>query len=136
MSDRGRKALKAGAWYTVCTFLLRGVSFLTMPLFTRLMSVSEIGYYSNFTSWMSILGGVLTLDLYTSVNLAYYEYDKKISGFMSTIAIAGTVYTFTSTPRAFWTSRATASATHCSIRFATSFPAAQSQRTRRTATGK
>lgn len=94
MSDRGRKALKAGAWYTVCTFLLRGVSFLTMPLFTRLMSVSEIGYYSNFTSWMSILGGVLTLDLYTSVNLAYYEYDKKISGFMSTIAIAGTVYTF------------------------------------------
>ena len=58
------------------------------------MSVSEIGYYSNFTSWMSILGGVLTLDLYTSVNLAYYEYDKKISGFMSTIAIAGTVYTF------------------------------------------
>ena len=55
------------------------------------MSVSDIGFYANFTSWMSIMSGVLTLDLYTSVNLAYYEYDKKISGFMSTIAIAGTL---------------------------------------------
>ena len=93
MSDRGRKALKAGAWYTVCTFLLKGVSFITMPLFTRLMSVSDIGLYANFTSWISLLGGVITLDLYSSVVLAYYEFDKKINGFMSTILLAGSVYT-------------------------------------------
>ena len=46
MSNIGNKALKAGAWYTVCTFILKGISFLTMPFFTRLIfSASDLIFY-------------------------------------------------------------------------------------------
>lgn len=93
MSNVGNKALKAGAWYTICTFVLKGISFITMPIFTRLMETSDIGTYANLTSWVSILSGIITLDLFTSVNLAYFEFKDKIKEYMSTIAIAGTAYT-------------------------------------------
>ena len=93
MNDVGKKALKAGMWYTVCTFILKGISFITMPLFTRLMSVSDVGLYANLTSWITILSGIATLDLYNSVNLAHFEYKGKISEYMSSIAIAGSIYT-------------------------------------------
>ena len=86
----GKKALKAGTWYTVCTFILKGLSFLTMPIFARIMSTEDVGIYSNYISWITILTSVFTLDLYTSVNLAHFEYDDDIYGFISTITLSGT----------------------------------------------
>jgi len=93
MDTVGKKALKAGTWYTICTFVLKGLAFITMPIFARIMSTEDVGIYSNYISWISILTSIFTLDLYTSVNLAHFEYDDKIYPFMSTITIAGTVVT-------------------------------------------
>ena len=48
------KALKSGAWYTVANFLTRSVGLITTPIFTRLLTKSDFGAYSNYTSWLSI----------------------------------------------------------------------------------
>ena len=93
MDAVGKKALKAGTWYTICTFVLKGLAFITMPIFARIMSMEDVGTYSNYISWIAILTSIFTLDLYTSVNLAHFEYDDKIYPFMSTITIAGTAVT-------------------------------------------
>lgn len=93
MDAVGKKALKAGTWYTVCTFVLKGLSFITMPIFARIMTKTDVGAYSNLISWIAILSPVLTLDLYTSINLAHYEYEGKIYQFMSTVVLAGTMIT-------------------------------------------
>ena len=42
---------KAGLWYTVCNFMFRGMAFITTPIFTRLMSKTEGGEFSTFSSW-------------------------------------------------------------------------------------
>ena len=39
------KALKAGFWYTFSNFLIKGIAFLTMPIFTRIMSKYDIGIF-------------------------------------------------------------------------------------------
>ena len=93
MDAVGKKALKAGTWYTICTFVLKGLSFITMPIFARIMTKTDVGAYSNLISWIAILSPVLTLDLYTSINLAHYEYEGKIYQFMSTVVLAGTMIT-------------------------------------------
>ena len=81
------KALKAGVAYTICTFLLKGMAFLTMPIFTRIMVKSDIGLFSTMSSWISILSVVVTLSLYNSVPIAKYDYKKDFKAYISSIAI-------------------------------------------------
>ncbi|MEG1256987.1 oligosaccharide flippase family protein [Clostridium sp.] len=92
-SNTGNKVIKAGIWYTFSNFLLRGVGFLTTPLFTRVLSKSEYGDFNNFTSWMSLLMILTTLDLYTSINRARFDFEDDIDGYISSIAVLGTLFT-------------------------------------------
>ena len=45
MTHDNKKALKAGFWYTFSNFLIKGIAFLTMPIFTRIMSKYDIGVF-------------------------------------------------------------------------------------------
>ncbi len=33
---------KAALWFTICSFLQKGISFITVPIFTRLMSTRGV----------------------------------------------------------------------------------------------
>lgn len=93
MNIRVNKALKAGIWYTICSFIIKGLSFLTMPIFTRMMSKAAIGQYSVLSTWISILGVTVTLGLSNSVIIAKFDYKSKFEGFLSSIAILGLIST-------------------------------------------
>ena len=54
---------KAAIWFVVCNFLQRGIGFLTTPIFTRLLSTEQYGYWTLFVSWESVLLIVITLNL-------------------------------------------------------------------------
>lgn len=58
---------KASFWFLICAFLQRGISAITTPIFTRLMTTFEYGQYSVFTSWMSIAACFITLNIYGGV---------------------------------------------------------------------
>lgn len=60
-------AVKAALWFVVCTLMQKCISFLTIPLFTRLMSTEEYGIYSIYLSWYSILLVVCTMNTHTVV---------------------------------------------------------------------
>ena len=76
------KTLKATIWYLVCEFVLKGISFITMPIFTRMMTSEEIGSFSILASWISILSVIVTLNLIQSVFLAKYDFaDRYDFGF-------------------------------------------------------
>lgn len=88
-----KKALKAGLWYTICNFVIRGINFLTTPVFTRLLSKDDYGAYANYSSWLSLLTILTTLDLYTSVMRAKIDFEDDLDGYVSSIQILGTVFT-------------------------------------------
>lgn len=71
--------VKAGLWFLICSFLQRGISTVTTPIFTRLLTTSEYGQYNVFNSWLSIITIIVTLNLYSGVytqGLVKFE-DKK-----------------------------------------------------------
>lgn len=45
---------KLAMWLMICTLIQRGISLITVPLYTRLMSLEEYGYVSTYFSWVSI----------------------------------------------------------------------------------
>lgn len=59
--------VKATMWFFVCAVLQRGVSTITTPIFTRLLSTTEYGQYSVFNSWFSIVQIIVTMQLCSGV---------------------------------------------------------------------
>ena len=87
------KALRSGVWYTLSNFLLQGIAFITTPIFTRLMTKSDFGSFSNYTAWLSIVAIVCTLEFKSSVSRAYYDFTEDFDGYLSSITFLGTLIT-------------------------------------------
>ena len=77
---------RASFWFLICAFLQKGISFLTTPIFTRLLSTAEYGQYNIFVSWQGILTVIVSLNLCEGVyarGLVKFEDDRKV--FASTL---------------------------------------------------
>ena len=85
--------VKIGIIYILSNVIIKGMAFLTTPIFTRLMSQEEIGSFSNISSWANIISIITTLCLYSSISKARYDYDENIEEYMSTIIIIGSFFT-------------------------------------------
>ena len=59
---------KASIAFVFSSFILKGINFLTTPLFTRLMDTTEYGVLSTYNSWISIIDVFACLGL-TSVGV-------------------------------------------------------------------
>ena len=59
--------VKASFWFLISAFLQRGISFITTPIFTRLLNTSEYGQYNIFNSWLGILLVIVSLNLSAGV---------------------------------------------------------------------
>lgn len=93
MSNSNDKAIKSGLWYVIGNFLTKGIGFITTPIFTRLMTKADVGDFSNFTSWISILSAILTLDLFTSVTLAKYDFENNLDDYITSNLLLGSFVT-------------------------------------------
>ena len=92
--SEGKNVLKAGFWYTISNFSIKGLAFITMPIFTRLMTKSDIGLFSNITSWFTIFSIVMTFELYSSLSVARFDYKDDIDSYISSNLFLGTIITF------------------------------------------
>lgn len=90
---RSNSFVKIGMIYTLSNIVIKGMAFITTPIFTRLMSQEEYGSFNNISSWANIISIIATLCLYSSISRAKYDYDEDIKGYMSTITILGSVFT-------------------------------------------
>ena len=72
---------KASFWFLTCTLLQKGISIITTPIFTRLLSTAEYGSFSVFNSWLSIISVIITFGLTQGVcmqGLIKYSEHKNI----------------------------------------------------------
>lgn len=93
MNSNNTKALKSGVWYTAANVVMKGIGFITTPLFTRLLSQSDYGLYSNYSSWLSTFGVFSTLYLGTTFIRARYEFEKDFDGYISSVLTLSTLIT-------------------------------------------
>lgn len=79
-------AVRASLAYTVCSILMKCLSFITMPLFTRLLTQEQYGQYSVYLSWSGILVIFTTLNLaYGSFNTAMVRFEKDRWGYAASL---------------------------------------------------
>lgn len=72
---------RASMWFLICAFLQKGISFITTPIFTRIMTTTEYGQYGEFNSWLSMVSVIVTLNLFSGVyvrGLVAFEKDRHI----------------------------------------------------------
>lgn len=68
--DKYRKMsvqLRASFWFLICSFLQKGISLITTPIFTRILSTEEYGRYNVFNSWLSIITIFVSFNFYQGV---------------------------------------------------------------------
>lgn len=90
--------VRASFCFLICSFLQRGISVVTTPIFTRLMSTQEYGQYSVFQSWLDIVTIFVSLKFYAGVFLQgivkqenKYKFASAMQGLSFTLAIIWTV---------------------------------------------
>lgn len=89
------KTVKASIWFLICGFLQRGISVITTPIFTRLLTTEEYGIYSVFSSWLEILTIFVTLKLGAGVLMqGLVKRDKNRETFSSSLLGLATTTTF------------------------------------------
>ncbi len=61
--------------YAVCSILQKCLSFITLPLFTRLLTTEQYGQYTIYQSWSGIIS------VFTTLNLAYGSFSTAMTKF-------------------------------------------------------
>ena len=78
--------IKASFWFLICSFLQKGITVITTPIFTRLLSTSDYGQFTVFSSWLDICSVFVTLRLYYGVFVqGLVKFDKNRSAFASSM---------------------------------------------------
>lgn len=77
---------KASLWFMFTSVINQGVSFLTTPLFTRLLTQEEYGVLSLYNTWISILTIIITLQLASGAfNKAMVKFENDRNGYTSSM---------------------------------------------------
>lgn len=85
----GNKVVKASFWYMACNFLLKGIGFITTPIFSRILTTDEYGVINNFNAWTSIICILVTLSLSSSLVSARFDYKDELESFIKTNLLFG-----------------------------------------------
>lgn len=83
---------KAGFFYIFGSLFNKGIAFLTVPVFTRLLSTEDYGIISTYNSWVGIGSVCISFTLYMGVRQAFVDYPDRIDDFLSTITLFITAF--------------------------------------------
>lgn len=86
--------LKASMVYMICSLIQKCFNFLTLPLFTRVLTTEEFGQATLYGSWVGVIGILITLNLpYGSFSTAMIKFENCRDGYIC--AIQNIFYVFT-----------------------------------------
>ena len=74
---------KASTYYLVGSLFNKGMAFLTVPIFTRILSTSDYGIVNTYNSWIAIVSMLIGFALHMSIRIAFVDYREQINEFMS-----------------------------------------------------
>lgn len=78
--------VKSALVYTLSTVFSRGLAIITVPIFTRLMSTSDIGVVNLYNSWYSMISVIATLSLTSGgFSMAMKEYENERKEYVSSV---------------------------------------------------
>ena len=89
------KPLLASIFYMIIVFFQNGVTLLTTPLFSRILSTSDYGITSTYSSWYNVLYIFVTLNLSAGIyNNALVDFEKKKKEVTSSLLTISIILSF------------------------------------------
>lgn len=88
-----KDTIKASFWYLISNCVLKGLGFITIPIFARLLTKEEFGYYSNFVAWLSLLTIIVTLSLHSSLVRARFDFKDELNSYVTSNLLLGSLCT-------------------------------------------
>lgn len=82
---------KITALNIVSTILLQGISFFTIPIFTKVLGAEQYGVYSVFNSYVSIMTCFMGVKVGAALATGRYEFKDSYYRFRSSILLLGTI---------------------------------------------
>ena len=80
--------VKVSTSYAVCSILQNCLLFITLPLFTRLLSTEQYGQFTIYSSWSSILAIFVTLNLaYGSFSAAMIKFENRRDEYITSVQV-------------------------------------------------
>jgi len=77
---------KATFWFLFCSILQKGISIITIPIFTRLLTTEQYGQFSIYNSWLQIFTIFTTFRLDCSVfNKGMTQFKEDRDGYTSSM---------------------------------------------------
>lgn len=84
--------VKASLWFMFCNIIQKGIAFITVPIFTRLLTSSQYGEYSLFLSWQEVVSIFATLNLnYQVFNNGMIKYKNDKDGYTMSMVGLGLI---------------------------------------------
>lgn len=77
------KVIKAGIGYTVGNYLLKGLSFLAAPVFSRILSTADYGTFNTYLAYQCMVFLIIGFSLQRSLKNAKYRYGEKLAQYNS-----------------------------------------------------
>lgn len=92
------KQVKASLWFIISNVIIKGIAFITLPIFSRILTTDEYGIVTVYQSWVSLMSIITTLTIWGGVfNVGMIKYEKRkyelISSFQG-LAISLTFFFF------------------------------------------
>lgn len=85
MNITAHRELKASVFYLVGNLFDKAIAFITVPIFSRLLTTSEYGVLNTYTSWVSIFAIIVGLSLGQTLRSAYYDKKDELDSYLSSI---------------------------------------------------
>lgn len=83
---------KLAFWTFVCSCIQKGISIITVPIFTRLLTTEQYGQYSVYMSWLNVMGIFTSLRLYAGVyNKGLSKYKEDMDGYALSMQYTTTI---------------------------------------------
>lgn len=76
---------RISTYYMVGTLFNQGISFLTVPIFTRLLETYDYGIISTYNSWVTIFVMIVCCAAHMGIRAAFIDYEEQIDDVMSSV---------------------------------------------------
>ncbi len=88
-------SVKSAVAFTISSLVLRGITFLVTPIFTRLMSTTQYGIVSTYNSWQTILEVFALLGLTSAgvFNVGLNDYRNERDQYISSLILLTNIST-------------------------------------------
>lgn len=84
-----RSGTLASLLYLIGNIFTKALAFLTIPIFTRMLTVAEYGVVNTYNSWATIAAVLVELSLYNSFRVAFVEKREKFEEYCGSVVRLG-----------------------------------------------